>query len=71
MQVEEQQPQAVNYFFLHGNICTNIRFMFCVQYNYSNVVPARAMNVVFKRIGFMIQKELAAQLVARLSFIHM
>jgi hypothetical protein len=28
------------------------------------------MNVVFQRLGFAIQKGLAAQLVARLSFIH-
>jgi hypothetical protein len=28
------------------------------------------MNVVFQRLGFAIQKGLAAQLVARLPFIH-
>jgi hypothetical protein len=28
------------------------------------------MNVVFQRLGFAIQKSLAAQLVARLPFIH-
>jgi hypothetical protein len=67
MQVEEQS-QVVNYFFLHGNICTNIRFVFCVQYSYSNVVLPKAMNVVFKRICFVIQKWLAAP---RLSFIQM
>ncbi|MCI06960.1 auxilin-like protein, partial [Trifolium medium] len=36
----------------------------------SNVVSPRAMNVIFKRIDFVIQKGLAAQLVARLPFIH-
>jgi hypothetical protein len=35
----------------------------------SNVVSA--MNVVFKRIGFAIQKGVAAQLVARLPLSHM
>jgi hypothetical protein len=29
------------------------------------------MNVVLKRIGFVIQKGLAAQLIVRLPFIHM
>ncbi|GKC06001.1 putative reverse transcriptase domain-containing protein [Tanacetum coccineum] len=33
---------------------------------HSNVITPRSMNVVFKRIGFAIQKRLAAQLVARL-----
>jgi hypothetical protein len=33
---------------------------------YSNVVFPSSQNVVFKRIGFVIQKGLAAQLVARL-----
>jgi hypothetical protein len=28
------------------------------------------MNVVFQRLGFAIQKDLAAQLVARFPFIH-
>jgi hypothetical protein len=37
----------------------------------NNVVFPRAMNVVFKRIGFAIQKGLAAQLIVRLPFIHM
>jgi hypothetical protein len=38
---------------------------------HSNVVPPRSMNVVFKRIGFAIQKNLAAQLVVcYLPFIH-
>ncbi|MCI12108.1 ATPase family AAA domain-containing protein, partial [Trifolium medium] len=37
---------------------------------HSNIVSPRSMNVVFKRIGFAIQKGLAAQLVARLPFIH-
>jgi hypothetical protein len=36
-----------------------------------NVVSPRAMNVVFKRIDFAIQKGLAAHLIARLPFIHM
>jgi hypothetical protein len=36
-----------------------------------NVVSPRAMNVVFKRIGFAIQKGVAAQLVARLPLSHM
>jgi hypothetical protein len=36
-----------------------------------NVVTPRAMNVVFKRIDFAIQKGLAAHLIARLPFIHM
>jgi hypothetical protein len=36
----------------------------------SDVVSPRAMNVIFKRIDF-VQKGLAMQLVARLSFIHM
>ncbi|KAK2443432.1 hypothetical protein QL285_014539 [Trifolium repens] len=38
---------------------------------HSNVVSPRSMNVVFQRLGFAIQKGLAAQLVARLPFIHM
>ncbi|KAL6502565.1 hypothetical protein OROHE_024570 [Orobanche hederae] len=33
---------------------------------HSNVVSPRSTDVVFKRIGFAIQKEVAAQLVARL-----
>jgi hypothetical protein len=33
---------------------------------YSNVVSPRSQDVVFKRINFAIQKELAAQLVASL-----
>jgi hypothetical protein len=37
---------------------------------HNNVVSPRSMDVVFKRIGFAIQKELAAQLVARLPFTH-
>jgi hypothetical protein len=37
----------------------------------SNIMSLRATNVIFKRISFDIQKWLAAQLVARLSFIHM
>jgi hypothetical protein len=37
----------------------------------NNVVSPRAMNVVFKRIGFAIQKWVAAQLVVRLPFSHM
>jgi hypothetical protein len=36
----------------------------------SNVVSSRFLDVVFKRIGFAIQKGLAAQLVARLSSIQ-
>lgn len=38
---------------------------------HSNVVTPRSMNVVFKRLGFAIQKSLAAQLVARLSSLSM
>jgi hypothetical protein len=37
----------------------------------NNVVSPRAMNVVFKRIDFAIQKWLAAHLIGRLPFIHM
>ncbi|GJS34216.1 hypothetical protein Tco_0532598 [Tanacetum coccineum] len=33
---------------------------------HNNVMTPRSTDVVFKRIGFAIQKELAAQLVARL-----
>jgi hypothetical protein len=36
---------------------------------HNNVVSPRSQDVVFKRIGFAIQKGLAAQLVARLPFI--
>jgi len=35
-----------------------------------NVMSPRSMNVVFTRIGFAIQKDLAAQLVARLPSIQ-
>jgi hypothetical protein len=38
--------------------------------NSSGVLP-RATYIIFKRIGFAIQKGLAAQLIARLSFFHM
>ncbi|KAK2372319.1 hypothetical protein QL285_073465 [Trifolium repens] len=37
---------------------------------HSNVMSPRSMNVVFQRLSFVIQKGLAAQLVARLPFIH-
>jgi hypothetical protein len=37
---------------------------------HSNVMSPRSMNVVFMRIGFVIQKGLAAQLVARLPSIQ-
>jgi hypothetical protein len=37
---------------------------------HSNVVSPKSMNVVFQRLGFAIQKGLAAQLVARLPIIH-
>jgi hypothetical protein len=37
---------------------------------HSNIVSPRFMDVVFQRLGFVIQKGLAAQLVARLPFIH-
>ena len=37
---------------------------------HGNVVSPKSMNVVFTRIGFAIQKGLAAQLVARLPSIH-
>jgi hypothetical protein len=36
-----------------------------------NVVSSRAMNVIFKKIDFVIQKGIVAQFIARLSFIHM
>jgi hypothetical protein len=36
-----------------------------------NVVSPRPVNVVFQRLGFAIQKGLAAQLVARLLFVQM
>jgi hypothetical protein len=35
-----------------------------------NVVSPMSLDVVFKKIGFVIQKGLVAQLIARLSFIH-
>jgi hypothetical protein len=38
---------------------------------HSNVVTPRSMDVVFCRLGFAIQKGLAAQLVACLPFVHM
>jgi hypothetical protein len=37
---------------------------------HSNVMSPMSMNVVFQRLDFAIQKSLAAQLIARLSFIH-
>jgi hypothetical protein len=37
---------------------------------HNNVMSSRSMNVVFTRIGFAIQKGLAAQLVARLPSIQ-
>jgi hypothetical protein len=37
---------------------------------HNNGVPPRSMDVVFKRIGFAIQKGLATQLVVCLPFIH-
>jgi hypothetical protein len=37
---------------------------------HSNVVSPRSLDIVFKRIGFAIQKWLAAQLVACLPFIQ-
>ncbi|MCI37174.1 ATPase family AAA domain-containing protein, partial [Trifolium medium] len=37
---------------------------------HSNVVSARSQDVVFKRVGFAIQKGVAAQLVARFPFIQ-
>jgi hypothetical protein len=37
---------------------------------HSNVMSPMSMNVIFQRLGFAIQKDLAAQLFARLSFIH-
>jgi hypothetical protein len=37
----------------------------------NNVVSARAKNVIFMQICFVIQKELAVQLVVRLPLIHM
>ncbi|MFS7983854.1 hypothetical protein Hanom_Chr11g00979541 [Helianthus anomalus] len=38
---------------------------------HSNVMTPRSMDVVFKRLSFAIQKEVAAQLVARLPTISM
>jgi uncharacterized membrane protein YadS len=38
---------------------------------HSNIMSPKSMNVVFQRLGFTIQKGLAAQLVVCLSFIHM
>jgi hypothetical protein len=35
------------------------------------IVSPKPMNVIFQRLSFAIQKSLAAQLVARLPFIHM
>jgi hypothetical protein len=40
------------------------------DFMHNNIVSSRSMDVVFKRIGFAIQKGLATQLVARLPFIH-
>jgi hypothetical protein len=37
---------------------------------HSNIVSPKSMNVVFQKLGFSIQKGLAAQLVARIPFIH-
>jgi hypothetical protein len=37
---------------------------------HSNVMTPRSMDVVFRRLGFAIQKGLAAQLVVRLPLIH-
>ncbi|MCI59106.1 ATPase family AAA domain-containing protein, partial [Trifolium medium] len=37
---------------------------------HSNIVSPRSMNVVFRKTGFAIQNGLAAQLIARLPFIH-
>jgi hypothetical protein len=37
----------------------------------SNIVSPKVINVIFNRISFVIQKELAAQLIARLSRIYM
>jgi hypothetical protein len=37
---------------------------------HNNVVALRSIDVVFKMIGFAIQKGLAAQLVAHLPFTH-
>jgi hypothetical protein len=58
------------------NITWNIRFRnndkwknFVQRVMHSSMVSPRSLDVVFKRIGFAIQKGLAAQLVARLSSI--
>jgi hypothetical protein len=37
---------------------------------HNNIVSHRSMNIIFKRIDFPIQNGLAAQLVTKLSFIH-
>jgi hypothetical protein len=37
---------------------------------HNNVMSPMSMNVVFQRLGFAIQKGLAAQLVACVPFIH-
>jgi hypothetical protein len=36
---------------------------------HSNVVSHKSLDIIFKRIGFAIQKGLAAQLVARLPYV--
>jgi hypothetical protein len=38
---------------------------------HNNVVSPKFMNVVFQKLGFVIQKGLATQLVARLPFIRL
>jgi hypothetical protein len=37
---------------------------------HNNVVSPKSMDVVFKRIDFVIQKELAAHLITRLPFTY-
>jgi hypothetical protein len=37
---------------------------------HSNIVAPKSMNIVFQKLGFAIQKGLAAQLVVRLPFIN-
>jgi hypothetical protein len=37
---------------------------------YNNIIFPRSMNIVFQRLGFALQKGLAAQLVVHLHFVH-
>jgi hypothetical protein len=62
-------PFAFSIFgFLAPDAVTILKRVQKVMHN--NVVSPRSLDVVFKRIGFAIQKGLAAQFVARLSSIQ-